>query len=155
MRELLVATSDSVEQTRALAAAVAELARPGDLLLLVGDLGAGKTALARALIQTLAPGTRVKSPTYTLIESYDIGECQIHHLDLYRLRHPDELTELGLADLCGPRAVFLIEWPDKGGAETPALDLSLQLTRGEAERRTLDWVSFSPAGQALMERLVG
>jgi tRNA A37 threonylcarbamoyladenosine biosynthesis protein TsaE len=51
--------------------------------------------------------------------------------------------------------VFLIEWPDKGGAETPALDLSLQLTRGEAERRTLDWVSFSPAGQALMERLVG
>lgn len=140
--------------TEAFAARLARILAPPLVIGLIGDLGTGKTALARALIQALAPGTRVKSPTYTLIESYDVGDLQIHHLDLYRLRHPDELTELGLADLLGPRAVLLIEWPDKGGAETPALDLALQLTRGDGERRMLVWVSFSPAGQALVERLV-
>lgn len=139
--------------TEIFAARLARTLQPPLVVGLVGDLGTGKTALARALIQTLAPGIRVKSPTYTLIESYDVGDLQIHHLDLYRLRHPDELTELGLADLFGPRAVFLIEWPDKGGEETPTLDLTLHLSRVEAERRVLDLTPISPAGRALAERL--
>lgn len=120
---------------------------------LVGDLGAGKTALVRALIQSLAPGTRVKSPTYTLIESYLLPGLQLHHLDLYRLRHPDELAELGLADLLGPEAVLLIEWPDKGGKETPALDLELRLTRIDDAARRLDCIALSAAGQRVMAAL--
>lgn len=140
--------------TEAFAARFAQALQPPLVVGLVGDLGAGKTALARALIQTLAPGTRVKSPTYTLIESYELPGLQLHHLDLYRLRHPDELAELGLADLLGPRLVLLIEWPDKGGEETPPLDLALQLTRGEAEHRALDLTAFSPPGQALLDRLM-
>lgn len=140
--------------TEAFAARLAQALQPPLVIGLIGDLGAGKTALARALIQTLAPGTRVKSPTYTLIESYELPGLQLHHLDLYRLRHPDELAELGLADLVGPRSVLLIEWPDKGGAETPPLDLALQLTRVEAEHRVLALTVFSPSGQALLDRLV-
>lgn len=140
--------------TEAFAARFAQALQPPLVVGLVGDLGAGKTALARALIQTLAPGTRVKSPTYTLIESYELPGLQLHHLDLYRLRHPDELAELGLADLLGPHAVLLIEWPDKGGEETPLLDLALHLKRAEAEHRVLDLTVFSPSGQALLDRLV-
>ena len=141
--------------TKAFAARLAGILAPPLVVGLVGDLGAGKTALVRGLIQALAPGTRVKSPTYTLIESYDLGDRQIHHLDLYRLRHPDELAELGLADLLGPRAILLIEWPDKGGSETPALDLELHLDRVDDTTRRLRCVARSGAGRRVVEALSG
>lgn len=141
--------------TEAFAARLAGLLAPPLVVGLVGDLGAGKTALVRAMVQALAPGTRVKSPTYTLIESYDLGDRQIHHLDLYRLRHPDELAELGLADLLGPRAILLIEWPDKGGEQTPALDLELRLERIDDTVRRLVCVARSDAGRRVAATLSG
>jgi tRNA threonylcarbamoyladenosine biosynthesis protein TsaE len=139
--------------TEAFAARLAGVIAPPLVVGLVGDLGAGKTALVRGLVQTLAPGTRVKSPTYTLIESYDLGDRQIHHLDLYRLRHPDELAELGMADLLGPSAILLIEWPDKGGSETPALDLELRLERVDDTARRLRCVAHGDAGRRVIEAL--
>lgn len=140
--------------TEAFAARMARALQAPLAIGLVGDLGAGKTALARALIQTLAPGTRVKSPTYTLVESYALPGLQLHHLDLYRLRHPDELADLGLAELTGPDAVLLIEWPGRGGDRLPALDVVATLQREAAEARTLDLVAATPAGQAFCERLL-
>ena len=140
--------------TEAFAARLAQALRPPLVIGLIGDLGAGKTALVRAMIQTLAPGTRVKSPTYTLIESYALPGLHLHHLDLYRLRHPAELADLGLADLLGPHSVLLIEWPDKGGDYAPTLDVAMHLMRGEGERRALDMTSFSPAGSMLESRIV-
>lgn len=144
-----------IAATEAFAARLAHVLEPPLVIGLVGDLGAGKTALARALIQTLAPATRVKSPTYTLIESYELPRMTIHHLDLYRLRHPDELVELAVADLLDPRAVLLIEWPDKGGHETPGLDLEIRLTRRGEDARRVKLIAHSEAGRSLFQRLSG
>ena len=113
---------------------------------LIGDLGVGKTALVRALIQSLSPGMRVKSPTYSLIESYELGALNVHHLDLYRLRHSDELVELGLAELLEPSALMLIEWPEKGGDQTPPLDLTIHLSRLDDNRRQAEFTARTEAG---------
>ncbi len=142
-----------LDATNAFATAMARVLKPPLVIGLVGDLGAGKTALARALIQSLAPATRVKSPTYTLVESYELPALTIHHLDLYRLRHPHELGELGLQELLTDDAVMLIEWPDKGGDETPARDLTIQLTRVDDATRSLQLEPVSAAGAAFVARL--
>lgn len=139
--------------TEAFASRVAHALQPPLVIGLIGDLGAGKTAFARALIQTLAPGARVKSPTYTLIESYELAGLQVHHLDLYRLRHPDELVELGLEELLVDDAVMLIEWPDKGGEHTPPLDLELQIGRLDETRRRIELRPRTASGAALFARL--
>ena len=124
------ATLPDLAATQAFAARMAHALQAPLAIGLVGDLGAGKTALARALIQTLAPGMRVKSPTYALVESYELPGLHLHHLDLYRIRRPDELAELGLAELAGADAILLIEWPDRGGDQTPSAGC-----RGDAAAR--------------------
>jgi len=139
--------------TEAFAADLARALQAPVVIGLVGDLGAGKTALVRALIQALAPATRVKSPTYTLIESYALADFQAHHMDLYRLRHPAELAELGLDELLSEDAVVLIEWPDKGGALTPDLDLQISLKHVDAAARAGVLEALTPRGQELLGRL--
>ena len=141
------------EKAAARGAKIACALRAPMVIGLVGDLGAGKTALVRALIQSLVPATRVKSPTYTLIESYELQALTIHHLDLYRLRHPHELDDLGLQDLLTDDAVMLIEWPEKGGDETPARDLTIRLSRAGDESRSLQLEPHSAAGMACVARL--
>lgn len=112
--------------TAALGAAFATVIQAGDVIHLHGDLGAGKTTLARALIQALLPDARVKSPTYTLLESYDLPSFGVNHLDLYRIADPAELEFLGLRELVG-RSVVLIEWPERGGDAVPRPDLEVHL----------------------------
>lgn len=114
--------------TAALAAALAPLLRGGDILLLDGEIGAGKTAFARALIRTrLGRAEDVPSPTFTLVQTYHDGGVEIWHADLYRLMSPDEVFELGL-DEAFETAICLIEWPDRLGSAVPenALRLSFQ-----------------------------
>ncbi|MDZ4814147.1 MAG: tRNA (adenosine(37)-N6)-threonylcarbamoyltransferase complex ATPase subunit type 1 TsaE [Pseudomonadota bacterium] len=94
---------------------------------LSGDLGVGKTTLVRALINAVVPGTRVKSPTYTLVESYPLPQGLLHHLDLYRIVDSRELTELGLDDLLCGDAIVLVEWPEKGIPLLPPTDLVITL----------------------------
>lgn len=107
----------------------------GGVIHLHGDLGAGKTTFARALLAALGIGARIKSPTYSLIESYEVGGLHIHHLDLYRIAAPDELEFLGLSDLAAGRFLLLAEWPERGGDALPSPDLVVHLAHAGNRRR--------------------
>jgi len=113
-----------------LAPAVSE----GAAIHLSGELGAGKTTFARALLKALGVGERVKSPTYSLIESYRVGALDVHHLDLYRIADPGELEWLGLSDLAMPSSLLLVEWPERGGDALPAPDLHVFLSHAGPSR---------------------
>jgi tRNA threonylcarbamoyl adenosine modification protein YjeE len=118
------------EATRRLAADVANMLEPGDFVALAGDLGAGKTTFVRAVIACLAgdAAIEVPSPTFTLVQSYDLPRFTVVHADLYRLAGPSELAELGLDDL--PGAVVVMEWPDRAGSALPddRIDIAFTLS---------------------------
>jgi tRNA threonylcarbamoyladenosine biosynthesis protein TsaE len=99
-----------------------------------GDLGAGKTTLVRALLRALGHEGPVRSPTYTLIEPYELGGRNIYHLDLYRLGSPLELEDIGFRDLLAEPCLLLVEWPQRGGGMLPPPDLRLRLTAAGAGR---------------------
>lgn len=121
------------DATAALAAAMAPVARRGDVIALWGGIGAGKSHFARTLIATrlaaIGRAEDIPSPTFTLVQSYDAGDLEIWHSDLYRLTHADEVLELGLEDAFD-QAVCLIEWPDRLGTDLPAHALHLHLDPG-------------------------
>lgn len=145
---------DSAAATEALGARLASALAPGCVLYLRGDLGAGKTTLARGLLRGLGhPGT-VKSPTFTLVEPYQLGRWRLFHWDLYRLADPEELEYLGLRDQIDGEAVLLIEWPERGRGELPAADLEVWLDYAD-EGRACRLEARSPTGQALLARLAG
>jgi tRNA threonylcarbamoyl adenosine modification protein YjeE len=135
---------------------IALIIEPGDLLTLSGDLGAGKTTFARALIREFAgdPTTEVPSPTFTLTQSYDLPQFQLVHADLYRLSGSSELVELGFDDLA-PETVLLIEWPDRAGGFLPPnrLDIAFTLSaqRGASYRnaQVTGYGLFSPRVERL------
>jgi tRNA threonylcarbamoyladenosine biosynthesis protein TsaE len=108
--------------------------RPGDVLALSGGLGAGKTALARALIQaaTNEADEEVPSPTFTLVQTYECPQFDIWHFDLYRLEKPDDALELGI-DEAFAEAVSLIEWPERLGGYLPRRRLDILITQGTEE----------------------
>ena len=124
----------SLDDVTALAQRLAPQLRPGHVLLLQGDLGAGKTTLARAIIRTLAPEVdEVPSPTFTLVQTYDTSAGLLYHYDLYRLKHPDEIFELGWEESVaeGPDGgIVVVEWPERLGHYAPrdAKKVSLGMT---------------------------
>ncbi len=124
--------------TEALAARIAGLARPGDAILLEGELGAGKTAFARAFLRsaTSDPALEVPSPTFTLVQSYATPRGMVHHFDLWRLNGPAALAELGWDE--AREDIVLVEWPDRLGSLRPddALTVALQIT-GATSRRVV------------------
>src|SRR3954454_20830992 len=125
--------------TRALAVELAAALEPGDLITLSGDLGAGKTTFVRALIRHVAgdEDIEVPSPTFTLIQSYELERFTIVHADLYRIGNASELAELGFDDF-PEDAIVLLEWPDRAGGLLPADRLDIAFTmapqRGETFR---------------------
>lgn len=122
--------------TAAVAAQLAAVLRPGDVVALSGDLGAGKSTLARQILQALGWAGDVPSPTFTLVQPYDDLAVPVWHVDLYRLDHPAEADALGLFET---EAALLIEWPQRLGARLPADALHLYLDgSGDAPRR-LTW----------------
>lgn len=112
--------------TAALGRRLAAVLQTG-VVYLEGELGAGKTALARAILQGRGFTGKVKSPTYTLVEPYHVEGDNIYHLDLYRLSDPEELEWLGLRDMLEGRHLLLIEWPTRGAGYLPAPDLVVEL----------------------------
>jgi tRNA threonylcarbamoyl adenosine modification protein YjeE len=125
--------------TAALGAKLAALLRAGDVLALAGALGAGKTSLARALLQTRAGSAiEVPSPTFTLAQVYDLPELTIWHFDLYRLKSPDEIYEIGWEEALSGGAM-LVEWPERLGTLLPESALSIELDfKGEGR---VAWLS--------------
>lgn len=119
----------------ALAGALARRA-PGEFVMyLSGELGAGKTTFARAFIRALVPGVRVKSPSFALIEPYQVGARELYHVDLYRIADPHEIEALALRELAKPDSGLLIEWPERGVGLLPAADLELALEHAGATRK--------------------
>ena len=116
-------------------ALAAHLPAPGAVLYLEGDLGAGKTTTARALLHALGVEGAVRSPTYTLIERYDTPHGEVAHLDLYRIADPEELEYLALDELAGRARLWLVEWPQRGRGMLPPPDMVLHLAVEGAGRR--------------------
>jgi tRNA threonylcarbamoyladenosine biosynthesis protein TsaE len=129
----------SLAATEALAATVAALARAGDVILLEGELGAGKSAFARAFLRaaTADPTLEVPSPTFTLVQSYDTRIGVVQHFDLWRLEGPGGLTELGWDE--ARNGIVLVEWPDRLGSLRPAeaLTVALHPTGADSRRAVL------------------
>ncbi len=125
----------------------------GGVVYLQGELGAGKTTCVRALLRALGVTGLVRSPTYTLVETYLLaGGLTCIHVDLYRLQSLSEIEELGLRDWVGPGALLLVEWPEKGGVALPAADLEVRLSyAGEARQASLTGVT--PLGRLWLEVL--
>ena len=124
-------------QLIALAQRLAPALRGGGVIYLVGELGAGKTTFARALLRALGIDARIKSPTYSLIESYRAGAIVVHHLDLYRIADPGELEWLGLADLTAEPHLLVVEWPERAGHALPRPDLVVNLAHAPEARKVL------------------
>jgi len=120
--------------TGRLARRLSACARPGDVIALYGDLGAGKTSFARAFVRAFhgRDDEDVPSPTFTLVQTYPGGRGELWHVDAYRLKHPDEILELGLDDAL-PDGILLIEWPERLGPHLPARRLDLRLTPGAGD----------------------
>ena len=158
MRQPTVTVEHGADAMRAFGARLARAvlaapASPSLLVTLSGDLGAGKTTLVGGLLAELGHVGPVRSPTYTLIEPYRLQGRDIAHCDLYRLRHPDELDDLGLRDLQGTGSVLLVEWPEKAAGRLGTADLALALDYAGPEARRLVVEAGSPAGHAVLERL--
>lgn len=129
---------------KALAAAIVEPI----LITLSGDLGAGKTTLSRGLITALGHHGAVKSPTFTLVETYEIGSLAVAHFDLYRLADPEELEFIGIRDYLDGSMLCLVEWPDRGKPMLPDADLALEMLVTGRTRELL-WRAGSEKGRAL------
>ncbi len=119
---------------------------------LAGDLGAGKTTLSRGLIRAAGHVGAVKSPTFTLVEPYELGQRTIYHFDLYRLADPEELEFLGIRDYFSDNSLCLVEWPDKGSGILPQPDLSIRIMV-DGEGRTLQIEGHGERGLAASQRL--
>ncbi len=137
LADLLPAETASADETRALGRQLAERLEPGDVLALQGDLGAGKTHLAKGIAAGLGLDPEaVTSPTFTLVQEH--GDGALLHLDLYRIESEEEVARLGLDELLDGDAVALVEWPDRGRDWLPARTVWLRLTHLGGDRRRIE-----------------
>lgn len=150
---LILADEQATCREGARLAAALRTARPAQLVVyLEGELGAGKTTLARGFLEALGHVGRVPSPTYTLVEPYALSPYRVYHVDLYRVREPRELDNLGLADQLQAGTVLLVEWPDHGGDRLPPPDVQARLDH-LAQGRALIWEAFTDAGHQMLVQL--
>ncbi len=136
-----------------LARRIAAKVETGLVFYLHGDLGAGKTTFARALLIALGVGERVKSPTYSLVESYEVDGRSAWHLDLYRIADAGELEWLGLDALAEPDAIVLVEWPERGRGALPLPDITVDLAHTDGGRIAV-LKAVTAAGQRLLDAFV-
>jgi tRNA threonylcarbamoyladenosine biosynthesis protein TsaE len=131
---------------------VAAIIEQGAVIYLHGDLGAGKTTFTRGVVQGFGHTGKVKSPTYTLVEPYELTRANVYHFDLYRLGDPEELEYMGIRDYFSEQAICIVEWPEKGGEFIPVPDLDITLSYVGDERKIVI-NSASERGIAIVEKL--
>jgi tRNA threonylcarbamoyladenosine biosynthesis protein TsaE len=138
------------------ASAPADAPRAAVVVAFEGELGAGKTTLISGLLHALGVRGAVRSPTYTLIEPYEVAGLSLYHLDLYRLADPQDVETLGLRDLLSPAAVLLIEWPSRGAGWLPQADLecAIDYAPAPAPGRTVTLRAGSPLGHKVLQRML-
>lgn len=141
-------TVDSEEAMLALAASMAGHLRPGQLVYVQGDLGAGKTTFVRGLLRGLGYRGHVKSPTFTLVEPYEVAGMMIYHLDLYRLTAPDELESVGIRDYVSGSGVCVVEWAERGEGVLPPPDARIVIHH-DRDRRIVEIDCYTEVGHEL------
>lgn len=136
--------------------ALAAVTQGKALIYLSGDLGAGKTTLVRGFLKMLGHTGRVKSPTYGLVEPYQLGEQSVYHFDLYRLKNPSEIEGIGMQDYLSEEAICLIEWPEKALSRLPKPDIFLKIhmdIKNYSQSRQVEINAITPRGHDIVELL--
>lgn len=123
------------------------------IVYLQGDLGAGKTTLIRGVLQALGYTQHVKSPTYALVETYQLSDKTLYHFDLYRLNDPKELQYMGIEDYFSSETLSFIEWPERGVGFLPAADLKIQFIY-ESRGRTIVCNAYNPIGEHILSSFI-
>lgn len=148
----LVITAADEESMVACGARLAAASAPGLVVFLQGELGMGKTTLARGFIQALGHSGAVKSPTYTLVEPYQLEGLPVYHFDLYRVSDPEELEFMGIRDYFGEDSICLVEWSERGAGILPPADLVITI-EAEGLGRCLELCATTALGNAVIERI--
>lgn len=151
---MITAVTKSAEDTRELAAAVATLVRGGDIVLLAGELGAGKTCFTQGFGRALGVDEQITSPTFTLLRPYEGTTLRLLHADVYRLEHLQEFVDLGIIEQVDGDAVAVIEWGDMAEPALPADFLEIRLAYDERDEDDARRLELRPVGAAWANRTV-
>lgn len=131
----------SAKETRALGARLATILRPGDVLLLFGDMGAGKSELTRGIASGLGIDGPVSSPSFTILQGYEDGRVPLYHVDWYRMESVEELYELGMEEYLGGDGIAVVEWPTRCPEAVPESYLEITFTPLGEDTREITWRS--------------
>lgn len=153
MSALRLAAADADAQ-EALGRRLAAALRGRGVVYLQGDLGAGKTTLTRGVLRGYGHAGAVKSPTYTLVEPYELAGIAVYHFDLYRLTDPEELELMGMREYFRPDALVLLEWPERGQPLLPPADVVITIRAGD-NGRALEFAARNEYGRSVLNALRG